>query len=236
MEIQFSTKASPAIWYVSNGHNVVGPVATELLLRGVAHRRIPNDCMVRQESWSFWRGLHEIREISRLTRAPLWAPVLQIEADPRADAEKARLSELVARSQDLGESLLYALHAAVKLTGAGSGLAHRMRQPMIGLVTSAALGPDLGESLGELLRPGDPALLLAREGKSLFGAPGGGLAERATASRLGVEAEGGGVAMVPILQGSELIGMIELGRLDHRFRGDDLGAAEEVARWVMRRS
>ena len=43
----------------------------------------------------------------------------------------------------------------------------------------------------------------------------------------------GGVAMVPILQEGSLLGMIELGRLDHPFRNGDHGALEEVARWVM---
>jgi hypothetical protein len=225
----------PATWYVSNGYRVVGPVDTELLLRGVAHRKIPNDCMVRQESWNFWRGLHQIREVSRLARAPLWAPVLQIDADPRADEERAKLSHLVARSPDLGESLLYALHAVVKLTGATGGLVHRMRQPMLGPVTSAAFGPGLDESLGELLRHGDPALALAREGNPVFGSPSAGAAERATATRLGLDVAGqGGVAMMPIRQGGALLAMIELARTDHPFRADDLGAMELVASWVMR--
>ena len=40
-----------SLWYVTNGESVVGPVDTELLLRGITSSRIPNDCMVIQESW-----------------------------------------------------------------------------------------------------------------------------------------------------------------------------------------
>jgi hypothetical protein len=230
MSITFQTSRShhrsPAVWYVSDGARVVGPVATELLLRGIAHRRIPSDCMVRQESWSSWRGLHQIREVARLGRTPLWAPVLQIEADPQADAESKRLADIVAQSPDLGEALLYALHAAVKATG----------QPRLGLVTSAAHGEGLEKSLGQLLRLEDPALLLARSGQPAFGPPGAGPLERSIASRLAVDTSGpGGIAMVPILQDGSLLAMIELGRPDHLFRRGDCGALEEVARWVMRR-
>src|SRR5438105_385389 len=61
-----------ALWYVTNGEAVVGPVATDLLLRGITSARIPNDCMVAQENWGSWRALHQIRELSRVARRFTW--------------------------------------------------------------------------------------------------------------------------------------------------------------------
>ena len=64
--------AAPARWYVTNGDTVVGPVGTDLLLRGITSARIPDDCMVMQESWSEWRNLVEIRELSAIGPVPTW--------------------------------------------------------------------------------------------------------------------------------------------------------------------
>src|SRR6185436_11099955 len=61
-------------WYVSNGETVVGPVETELLVRGITTARIPTDCMVIQESSASWRTLSQIRELSGLARSFSWAP------------------------------------------------------------------------------------------------------------------------------------------------------------------
>jgi hypothetical protein len=45
---------------VTNGVVAVGPVSFELLLRGVAHGRIPNGSVIRHESWNVWRRLEDI--------------------------------------------------------------------------------------------------------------------------------------------------------------------------------
>src|SRR6187401_228180 len=47
-------------WFVTNGVVAVGPVSFELLLRGVAHGRIPNGSVIRHESWKVWRRLEDI--------------------------------------------------------------------------------------------------------------------------------------------------------------------------------
>src|SRR2546423_1895872 len=101
-------------WYVSNGQTVVGPVDTDLLLRGITSARIPGDSMVLQESWACWRDISQTREHSRLQRSFSWA------AGPRASAEVP--DELVRRARDAGEALLLAMHAAVVATRAAAGL------------------------------------------------------------------------------------------------------------------
>jgi hypothetical protein len=55
-------------WYVTNGIVAVGPVAFELLTRGVAHGRIPPNSFVRHESWKVWRRLDDIDGLSAVTR------------------------------------------------------------------------------------------------------------------------------------------------------------------------
>src|SRR5690349_12176781 len=58
----------PPLWFVSNGETTVGPVSTNLLLRGIAADRVPNDCMVRERSWRDWRALDSVREVAALRR------------------------------------------------------------------------------------------------------------------------------------------------------------------------
>jgi hypothetical protein len=204
-------------WYVTNGSLVVGPVGTDLLLRGVLSRRVPDDCMVKQPAWTEWRGLRQIREVARLRRSAQW------ERDTANVPAAAR--ELLRSPADLGEGLLVALEAAAALTGAEVGLAHRLRA--LWFVTSAARGSALLGELGQVVRACDPALEAARAGYVLGGAPGGGVAERAIACRLGIE-PGGGVLMAPLLQGGQLLAMVELGRRDHPFRQEDGEKLESV--------
>jgi hypothetical protein len=47
-------------WYVSNGDQSVGPVALELLVRGVETGRVPLDAFIRHEAWKVWRPLGEL--------------------------------------------------------------------------------------------------------------------------------------------------------------------------------
>src|SRR5262249_36759495 len=118
-----------SLWYVTNGAAVVGPVNTDLLLRGITSRRIPNDCMVIQESWGACRATDQTREPGRITRPFSWAV---------EDGLGAGISEeMVARAGDAGEALLFAMHAAVKATRVTAGLVHRVREPFVGLVTSS---------------------------------------------------------------------------------------------------
>jgi hypothetical protein len=65
--MSLATHASPA-WYVSDGLRVVGPVNTDLLLRGVAHGRVDEGYFVWQRPWPAWRTVDSLREV-RAARA-----------------------------------------------------------------------------------------------------------------------------------------------------------------------
>src|SRR5688572_2486903 len=84
-------KAAPN-WYVTNGQAVVGPVNTNLLLRGIAQGRVERECYVAQHSWSNWREQKYIREIRSLRRwqftqklKPEVEPIKQAMRAPRFD-------------------------------------------------------------------------------------------------------------------------------------------------------
>jgi hypothetical protein len=214
--------SAPARWYVTNGATVVGPVGTDLLLRGITSARIPGDCKVIQESWNEWRTLPEIRELSALGPVPSWS-----ESSPVPD-------ELVEKARDAGEALLFAMHAAVTAVRATAGLVHRIREPFVGLVTSSAHG--VADQLGQIIPRLDPALGLAQERKMLIGRPDEGLAGRAIARRFSsCEGELRGIAMVPVFDGETLLAMLELARTDHPFRSGDTQTLLQIAQIVSRK-
>jgi hypothetical protein len=244
-----SASAGPAppgasAWYVTNGESVIGPVDTELLLRGITSSRIPNDCMVIQESWGSWRALHQIREVARIGRPFSWE-ACHTELCPGIP------EEFVRRARDAGEALLFAMHAAVKATHATAGLVHRARDPFVGLVTSSAVGPGVHEQLGQVVPRVDPALDRARRnevligpipGRSRCGTPGGVGLPRVVGSGAGSQAERAilrrfsaysgelkSVAMVPVFDGGRLLAMIELARADHLFRAEDAVILRKIA-------
>ena len=216
-------------WLVSNGRVTVGPVGTNLLLRGVLHGRVPSSALVRQTGWSDWREVGKIREVSALKR------VLERGFDePALELGSLQDSvEAISQASDAGEALLIALHAVAQVTSATVGLAHRVRKPLWLPTTSCAFEAPL-ECLGEVLPWSDPAFRYAREarGSILLGSGQGGEVERTLGKRL---APGGelllGVALLPIVVAGHLHAMLELGRSDHPFRTSD---SAELASFVAR--
>ena len=220
-------QASTGPWYVTDGRGVVGPVDTDLLLRGIASSRIPQSCMVTQPSWTSWRHLHEIREVSRGWIEPPAA--WEVDHLGKSDVPE----DLVSKARDAGEALLLAMHAAVTATRATAALVHRQREPFVGLVTSCAHGPGAEEQLGQVVPRFDPVLAAARMGRGVLGRPGGGELQQCIARRFD---DGGsdlaGVAMVPVFDGTRLLAMIEIVRADHAFRREDRGILQRIARVV----
>jgi hypothetical protein len=216
--------ATPARWYVTNGDTVVGPVGTDLLLKGITNARIPDDCMVMQESWSEWRSLFEIRELSAIGPVPCWTE--------GSVASSVRVpEELVEKARDAGEALLFAMHAAVTAVRATAALVHRIREPFVGLVTSSAHAID--DQLGQVIPRLDPVLELAKARRILIGSPEEGPAERAIARRFSAcKGEIRGVAMVPVFDGDTLLAMLELARTDHPFRTSDTPTLFQIAQLV----
>jgi len=205
-------------WLVYNGGVTVGPVRTDLLLRGVIHGRVPSTAWVRQTNWQNWREVGRIREVSALTRVldrRLDAP----EPEPSSLKEGA---EAVAHATDLGEALLIALHAAAQATSATVGLAHRIREPLL-LPTTSCLFEAPSERLGEVLPWSDPAFTLARSGRGrLLPGPGErGSVQQAVSARLSPGVPLAGLAVLPLMVNGQLFAMLELGRSDHPFRSND---------------
>ena len=190
----FSEPHSAPEWLVSNGNITVGPVRTDLLLRGVLHGRVPSGSWVRHTGWQDWRELDKIREVSALRRVlgrnvgdPLESPTLQ------------KGAEAVAQAGDAGEALLIALHAAAHATSATVGLAHRVREPLL-LPTTSCVFEAASERLGEVLSWFDPTFALARIGavRLLRGSGRPGSPEHASARRLSPGAPLSGLALLPI--------------------------------------
>ncbi len=214
-------------WLICNAGVTVGPVRTELLLRGVLHGRVPSSSWVRQAGWQRWRELAKIREVSALTRVLERAP-----DDPSHNPACLRESrDAVAQASDAGEALLLALHAAARATSATVGLAHRVREPLLLPITSCVFEAPI-ELLGQVLPWHDAAFSLARCGGLLLGPADGGAAQRSSSARLGQGRNLIGVAMVPVISAGRLCGMLELGRNDHPFRDSDASALADFARHV----
>jgi hypothetical protein len=208
-------------WLVTNGDTTVGPVHTELLLRGYMGGRIPEHCQVREVSWSAFRPLDRIREIGSLKR------------QLSRDTERFNLREAAERLPlccDQGELLTSALLLAAQALDASAGLVHRYRSPLAQPVASSAFGV-MAERLGEVLSASDPSYLLALRGRGLCGSPRHGLAERLVAERLQHDGPLSSVAMTPIRVAGRLVAMLELGRTAHAFRVDD---ADDLAEFAAR--
>lgn len=214
LSVHAKTNAVP-LWVVSNGEVTIGPVRTELLLRGIRHGRVPLDCQVRPAGSEIWRPLDELREVAALRGQP----------GSVRDFQQAAAG--IARASDEREVLLLLLHGAAAATRATVGLLHAVREPVHLPVTSYEIG-GLDESLGQVISPHDATYALATAGQRLLGAPADGVAERLTARRLGDE-QLASVVMVPLTPGTELVAMLELGRPDRRFRIDDADALSRLA-------
>lgn len=220
----FDLMQSPR-WLVSNGDTTVGPVHTELLLRGYMGGRIPEHCWVREVRWHVWRPLDGIREIRSLKRR------LARDTAPRSLREA---SQRLPSTRDEGEFLSAALHLAALALEASSGVLHRYRSPLELPVASAVLGVPT-EKLGDVLSRDDPSYLLALRGKSLCGNPRHGLEERTVAERLQYDRPLVSVSMTPVMVAGRLVAMLELGRSDHAFRADDTDDLAEFAATLAQR-
>jgi len=216
MQLSVHTKTSSVpLWVVSNGEVTIGPVRTELLIRGIRHGRVPLDCRVREVSSEEWRDLQQLREVAALTG----------QAGSIGDFQRAAAE--IATARDEREVFANLLSGAAQATRATRGLLHAERAPVPLPVTSYALS-GCENALGQVISAHDPAFALAKNGQRLSGAPSDGTAERLVAERLG----GGplaGVVMVPLTFGTELAAMLELGREERGFRQSDADGLSRLA-------
>lgn len=59
-DILRADRATADRWYITNGATAVGPVALELVERGVEAGKIPVESYIRHEQWKIWRPLTEL--------------------------------------------------------------------------------------------------------------------------------------------------------------------------------
>jgi hypothetical protein len=201
------TSDKPNMWWVSNGDETVGPIDTNLLLRGVSAGRVPENCWVFEQRWSGWRRLEQVREVNALQRGDEGG---QTEPD---------FARLLRQATDRNEVLLLGLYAARDITHARFGLVQRLEEGA--LRTVCAYGPSAPTQLGCVIEASDPSLATVRNGEVWLGRPSDPHAATA-AERLGSgKRTVDGVALIPIRSGGELIALLELGRSDHPFRASD---------------
>lgn len=209
----------PPLWFVTNGELTVGPVVTNLLLRGVEFGRVPDYCQVRAFRGE-WRELNSVREIAALNSKTGFTA-------PRED-QFAEWARPVERVKDESELCHTAAWLALVATGAESAMFHLRTRYSRSLVTRSVLGPMPNDMLGYALSEHDPVLQSARRGRPVVGPPYGPtedfLAMRFARSSGGV----GAAAMIPVFDGGGLVAMLELSRPGHAFRRSDLVRAERI--------
>lgn len=208
------TSSGPT-WLVSNGELTVGPVDTDLLIRGVISGKIPDTCQV-SVSGGPWRSIRDVREVRAATRGQ-YGPIEPISAAVR------QAMRWLADAQDIGGAHSRALHGACAITGAEVGLAYRIRAPLEMPVVSACCG-DPPLELGAVIPSSDPALILLEDGEPQVLLPGASAAARAIATRLSPVVPLAGLALVPIRTALDVTAVLELGRFDHPFRMSDTRA------------
>ncbi len=212
----------PPLWHVTNGELTVGPVLTDLLIRGVEYGRIPDYCQVATIRGT-WRKLEGVREIAALT-----SKVTAVVKAPSFEqlAELERPVELIRDEDELCQTIT---RLSLLVTGAESAMFHYLGRSARALTTRTVLGPMSNEQLGYVLPENDLVLRAARQGRPVLGPPYGP-AEDALAVRFATSKNGvGAAAMVPIYVRGTLTAMLELSRPGHAFRRSDLRRAERIA-------
>ncbi len=160
------------LWYVTNGELVVGPVSTNLLVRGVAAGKVPDDARVWREPWPFWRAISSVREVRAVRRAQerfgaAWTPSATWSPPPPTSA-LVGATQWIASGTDEQEVIGFTLAAAVRAMGATKGLAHRPERALGGFVVRSAIGEDVRDRLGERVSSLDGAMRVARMGATLL--------------------------------------------------------------------
>jgi hypothetical protein len=226
------SRTPPPLWYVTNGDVTVGPVTTNLLVRGVLAERVPNDCLVRERKWSAWRKLERIREVAALRKAQARYGSVRVEKTRWREPGSAprpfeRLERELVRARDSADALRHCLEEAMARTGALVGAVHR-RMPHSGFVTSSVRGPGMVSRLGGEFSGDDPAFELASRGESLCDVPRPRAASEYVSERLGALPSCSGITMAPIVCAGRVYAIIELGRPDHEFRSTDFDALVSI--------
>jgi hypothetical protein len=214
------------LWYVTNGELVVGPVTTNLLMRGIAVGKVPDDARIWRDPWPFWRPLGAVREVRALRHAqerlgPSWCPSTTW-SPPPASSALVGATRWITSGMDEQEVIGLTLAAAARELRATSGLAHRPERALGSLVVRSVVGESVRDRLGACIPASDSAMRMARMGAAILDRRGMASATTASLDRLGHRDEpSAGVALAPVYFGARLVAILELGKHDRPFRGGD---------------
>jgi hypothetical protein len=216
----------PPLWYVTNGDLTVGPVVTDLLMRGVEYGRVPEDCHVRAFRGA-WRALTSVREIAAINSG--------VGMQPPSEDQLAEWTRPLERIRDEHELCHMTTWLTLAATGAESAMFHYRDRYTQSLVTRSIQGATTNDRLGFALSQYDLVLRAAQRGRPVVGAPEAPT-EEALALRFSETTDGiGAVAMIPIFVGDTLTAMLELARPGHVFRHGDLKRAELIVQRALHR-
>ncbi len=218
-------------WFVTNGSGAVGPVALELVARGVEAGKVPlESCFVRHESWKIWRGLSDLAADAPAAdledESGVFSRSLREDALAQGAPTVVGAEVALADAADLQDALLRLLSTAVERCGADGAILHRVEGDAA--IAVSAHGPAMFEVVGARTSLIDPVVMAAAAGLTVIAEPTPGPAGAAMIGRLerlGVAAVS--AVMVPIRPGGHLHAMIELGRRTP-FRLADVAAIEAL--------
>ncbi|HET9955393.1 MAG TPA: hypothetical protein VFQ61_12850 [Polyangiaceae bacterium] len=213
----------PPLWYVTNGDLTVGPVPTNLLIRGIEAGRVPNFCEVKAGAGR-WRGITAVREVAALY-GKAKTPSEQFN-------EWSRSAEYIKDEAEFAHTLTWLSALA---TSAENAMFHYRANFGRSLITRSVLGPMAADRLGYPLSEHDLVLKTARLARPIFGPPFGPLEDALAKRFASSEGGSGAVAMIPFHIEGQLIAMLELSRPGHAFRRTDLQRAERIIKRALRK-
>jgi len=233
-------------WYVSDGATAVGPVALDLIARGIQEGKVPLESYVRHEAWRVWRPVWEVAEVeiqipaaadSAAPTPPYHHRSPDTDADMATDdvtlpgrpllPEELAPADALEGAADMSDALHLLLNAAVLHLYADAALLHMMNDQYA--VVHYAHGPFSRSMIGMETPLTDPAMAVARTGNAIVAEPSPGPAGRALVEQLlqvGVLCEA--ATMHPILVGGRLIAVLEVGRKSPQLRASELVILEKL--------
>lgn len=232
-------------WYVSDGATAVGPMAFDLIARGIQEGKVPPESYVRHEAWRVWRPVWEVTEINTPSPVDSAAPTPPFHHARRTNAapssptddvtlpgrpllpEEIAPSDALEGAADMSDALHLLLNAAVLHLYADAALLHMTGETHA--VVHYAHGPFSRAMIGTETSLSDPALAAARTGRVIIAEPSPGPAGKALIERLllvGVLCEA--ATMHPILVGGRLVAVLEMGRKGPPLRARELVVLEKL--------
>ncbi|MBK9262932.1 MAG: DUF4339 domain-containing protein [Polyangiaceae bacterium] len=241
-EAKFAAVGNSDRWYVSDGATAVGPVALELLARGIEEGRVPLESYVRHEAWRVWRPLSEVALVNFPPAADSAAPTPPYHGpmpemyDATDDVtlpgrpllpEELHPSDALEGAADMHDALHLLLNAAVLHLVVDVALLHVVGDQ--GAVVQYAHGPFSRSMIGTQTSFTDPVMALARAGTVIVAEPAPGPAGQALVQRLsqlGVQCEA--ATMHPIIVGGRLLAVLEVGRKGPQLKASELVLIERL--------